>query len=521
MIEARDASFSYDGAASVLDHVSLSVAPGERVVLLGANGSGKSTLLRLINGSLAPASGSVLVDGRSDGLARLVGYVRQDPRNQIVSSVVLDEVAFGPRNLGLSREEVLARVDEALEACGITGLRDRMTSELSGGQQQLVALAGVLAMRPSYLVLDEVGAHLDAASRRRVSEVVEQLVASGVGVLEIAHDPLALFGAARAVVMDAGRVAWQGAPQELLASGELRTLAGCGDDAVARALGAAVRRGFVLGAQPDPCAVAPYLAREDVSYCGQYLITPHFRSFLTSKVALVRGPHLCLGDISLDLGGLTLVLGPSGSGKTTLARLLAGVMEPDSGEVLLDDRPVRAGYVGLAFQRPGDQLFCETVYDDIAYGPRAQGASERRVEAAVRAAAVRLDVEEHLFDRSPFDLSGGQMRRAALAGVLACNPEAYVFDEPTAGLDGPSRAELRQLIRGLAESGAPVVLVTHDAGEWLEEATSVVFLRDGAVVQQVEARVASTSPELFSAAGLEAPFMVRLRSELTRGGEYA
>ena len=500
MIEARDASFSYDGAASVLDHVSLSVAPGERVVLLGANGSGKSTLSRLINGSLAPASGSVLVDGRSDGLARLVGYVRQDPRNQIVSSVVLDEVAFGPRNLGLSREEVLARVDEALEACGITGLRDRMTSELSGGQQQLVALAGVLAMRPSYLVLDEVGAHLDAASRRRVSEVVEQLVASGVGVLEIAH---------------------QGSPQELLTSDEACSLAGFGEDAVARALGAAVRRGFVLGAQPDPCAVAPYLAREDVSYCGQYLITPHFRSFLTSKVALVRGPHFCLGDISLDLGGLTLVLGPSGSGKTTLARLLAGVMEPDSGEILFEDRPVRAGYVGLAFQRPGDQLFCETVYDDIAYGPRAQGASERRVEAAVRAAAVRLDVEEHLFDRSPFDLSGGQMRRVALAGVLACNPEAYVFDEPTAGLDGPSRAELRQLIRGLAESGAPVVLVTHDAGEWLEEATSVVFLRDGAVVQQVEARVASTSPELFSAAGLEAPFMVRLRSELTRGGEYA
>ena len=521
MVEVRDASFSYDGTASALDHVSLSVAPGERVVLLGTNGSGKSTLSRLLNGSLAPTSGSVRVDGRSDGLARLVGYVRQDPRNQIVSSVVLDEAAFGPRNLGLSRDEVLARVDEALEACGITGLRDRATSELSGGQQQLVALAGVLAMRPHYLVLDEVGAHLDAASRRRVSEIVERLVASGVGALEIAHDPLALFGAARAVVMDAGRVAWQGAPQELLASDELRTLAGCGDDAVARALGAAVRRGFALGARPDPRAVAPYLALEDVCYVGRYLITPLFRPFLTSKVALVRGPHFCLRDISLDLGGLTLVLGPSGSGKTTLARLLAGVMEPDSGEVLLDDRPVRAGRVGLAFQRPGDQLFCETVYDDLAYGPRARGASERRVEAAVRAAATQLGVEERLFGRSPFDLSGGQMRRVALAGVLACNPAAYVFDEPTAGLDGPSRAELRQLIRGLAKSGSPVVLITHDAGEWLEDATSVVFLRDGALVQQVEACVAGTSPELFSAAGLEAPFMVRLRSELTRGGEHA
>lgn len=521
MIEVCNASFSYDGAQSALEHVSLSVAPGERVVLLGTNGSGKSTLSRLLNGSLVPTSGSVRVDGRTDGLTHLVGYVRQDPRNQIVSYVVLDEVAFGPRNIGLSREEVLSRADEALEACGIVELRDRATSELSGGQQQLVALAGVLAMRPRYLVLDEVGAHLDVAARGRVSEIVERLVASGVGVLEIAHDPLALFGAARAIVLDAGRVAWQGSPQELLASDEARTLAGFGEDVVARVLGVAVQRGLVLGAQPDPHAVAPFLAREDVCYDGQYLITPHFRSFLTSKVALVRGPHFYLGDISLDLNGLTLVLGPSGSGKTTLARLLAGVLEPDAGEVLLDGRPVRAGRVGLAFQRPGDQLFCETVYDDIAYGPRAQGASERRVEAAVRAAAARLGVEEYLFDRSPFDLSGGQMRRAALAGVLACNPDAYVFDEPTAGLDGSSRAELRQLVRGLAESGTPVVLVTHDAGEWLEDATSVVFLRDGAVVKQVEARVASASPELFSAAGLKAPFMVRLRSELMRGEEYA
>lgn len=521
MIEVCDASFSYDGAASALDHVSLCVAPGERVVLLGTNGSGKSTLSRLLNGSLAPTSGSVRVDGRADGLARLVGYVRQDPRNQIVSSVVLDEVAFGPRNIGLSREEVFAHADEALSACGIMELRDRATSELSGGQQQLVALAGVLAMRPRYLVLDEVGAHLDAAARRRVSEIVERLVASGVGVLEIAHDPLALFGAARAIVLDAGRVAWQGSPQELLTSDEARSLAGFGEDVVARFVGVAVQRGLALGARPDPRAVASYLAREDVCCGGQYLITPHFRPFLTSKVALVRGPHFCLKDISLDLGGLTLVLGPSGSGKTTLARLLAGVMEPDAGEIVLDGRPVRAGGVGLAFQRPGDQLFCETVYDDIAYGPRAQGASERRVEAAVCAAAARLGVEERLFGRSPFDLSGGQMRRVALAGVVACNPDAYVFDEPTAGLDGASRAELRRLICDLAESGVPVVLVTHDAGEWLEDATSVVFLRDGAVVQQAEARVASESPELFSAAGLEAPFMVRLRSELMRGGEHA
>ena len=163
MIELRDACFSFDGERSVLDHVSLTVGVGERVLLLGSNGSGKSTLARLLNGSLAPSSGTVSVDGATDGLARLVGYVRQDPRNQLVSAVVSDEVAFGPRNLGLPREEVVARADEALDACGISGLRDRMTSELSGGQQQLVALAGVLAMRPRYLVLDEATSDRDLA----------------------------------------------------------------------------------------------------------------------------------------------------------------------------------------------------------------------------------------------------------------------------------------------------------------------------------------------------------------------
>ena len=169
MIELRDVCFSFDGEISVLDHVSLTVGAGERVLLLGSNGSGKSTLARLLNGSLPPSSGTVSVDGAVDGLARLVGYVRQDPRNQLVSAVVSDEVAFGPRNLGLSREEVVARADEALDACGISRLRDRMTSELSGGQQQLVALAGVLAMRPRYLVLDEATSMLDKATRAHVS----------------------------------------------------------------------------------------------------------------------------------------------------------------------------------------------------------------------------------------------------------------------------------------------------------------------------------------------------------------
>ena len=414
MLEVRDVCFSFDGERNVLEHVSLVVEPGEHVVLLGPNGSGKSTLARLLNGSLVPSSGCVRVDGRTEGLARLVGYVRQDPRNQIVSAVVSDEVAFGPRNLGLPRDEVLGRVDEALEACGISSLRDRMTSELSGGQQQLVAIAGVLAMRPRYLVLDEATSMLDPSSRERVAQIVDHLVASGLGVLEIAHCRKA---GVREVFLDRGRISYQ-----LPASAE------------------------------SPQKKVP---RSVTSGCRQ-------QGLSVSNVTVLGRLRL----VSQDFQGLVLVTGPSGAGKTTLARVLAGVLAPDSGEVTLDGHRVRPGDVGLAFQRPEDQLFCDTVLDDIAYGPRAHGLGEEEALAAARMAAARLSIGEELLDRSPFALSGGQMRRVALAGVTAARPRAYVFDEPTAGLDARGVREFRDLACGLADEGATVVVITHDPQEW-------------------------------------------------------
>ena len=414
MLEVCDVCFSFDGEKDVLEHVSLVVEPGEHVVLLGPNGSGKSTLARLLNGSLVPSSGCVRADGQPEGLARLVGYVRQDPRNQIVSAVVSDEVAFGPRNLGLPRDEVFRRVDEALEACGIEGLRDRMTSELSGGQQQLVAIAGVLAMRPHYLVLDEATSMLDPASRERVSHIVEHLVASGLGVLEIAHSRKA---GAREVFLDRGRISYQ-----LPASTEPPQ-------------------------KKVPRSVSPGCRQQGLSV-----------SNVTVLGRLRRVPQ--------DYQGLVLVTGPSGAGKTTLARVLAGVLAPDSGEVTLDGRRVRPGDVGLAFQRPEDQLFCDTVLDDIAYGPRARGLDEEEALAAARTVAARLSIDEELLDRSPFALSGGQMRRVALAGVIASRPRAYVFDEPTAGLDARGVREFRDLACGLVDEGATVVVITHDPKEW-------------------------------------------------------
>lgn len=518
MIELENVAFGYSSAGLAADGVSLSVAPGERVVLLGRNGSGKSTLGRLMNGSLTPRSGSVSVDGRQRGLARLVGYVRQDPRNQIVSAVVSDEVAFGPRNLGLSREEVLRRAEDALSTCGIAHLGDRMTSELSGGQQQLLAIAGVVAMRPRYLVLDEVGSQLDDASRRRVSGIVRALVAQGVGVVDVAHSAESLFGADRVAVLASGRLVWQGTPEDFLRSDRALGISGLASDPLARALARAVAAGYRLPVEPDPEGLASYVgalprpSRGEGPRAGSHeLSCAHVGAFYDDVRAL--------DDVSLAARGLTLVLGRSGSGKTTLGGVLAGVLEPDEGGAALDGRPVRAGDVGLAFQRPEDQLFCDTVLEDIAYGPRQRGLGEDAALGAAREAASLLGVGEDLLGRSPFELSGGQMRRVALAGVVACGQGALVLDEPTAGLDVESRQELRAVARGLVDRGAAVVVITHDVGEWLGDATSVALLREGRLVAVTDPARAASDPGLYEAAGLAAPFSVRLRAALEEAGD--
>ena len=455
MIEVDDASFRY-GGRTALSGVSLRLAPGTRVVLLGRNGSGKSTLGRLLNGALAPSAGRVSVDGLVVGeaaphdLARLVGYVRQDPRNQIVSALVEDEVAFGPRNLGLDRSDVDERVSEALCACGIESLRGRMTTELSGGQQQLLALAGVLAMRPRYLVLDEAGSQLDEGSRRLLAGVVDALVASGVGVLEIAHAPESLFGADRVVVLDGGEVAWEGSATELLSDEGALARSGLDADPLARVLSRATGRGYALGAALDVAELLAYVRPSEIALPSGAGERARSHALEASGLWVSYQGVEALSEADVSAAGLTLVLGRSGSGKTTLARALAGVLEPDAGLVALDGELVRAGRVGLSFQRAEDQVFCETVLEDIAYGPRARGLGEAAAQGAARLAASRTGVGEELLERSPFELSGGQMRRVALAGVLAGRPDAYVLDEPTAGLDAPApRPSRRRHARAL------------------------------------------------------------------------
>lgn len=537
MLQLSDARYAYavssqaDGGATagerrpVLDGASLDVAPGELFCLVGPNGAGKSTLARALCGTVRLDSGSVLLDGKaatSAELHRAVGFVRQDPESQLVAPVVFDEVAFGPCSLGLPEAEIRSRVTKVLAACGLAGFEGRAVSELSGGELQRVALAGVLAMRPGYLALDEVTSQLDASARTDVRAIVRQAVSEGVGVLLVTHDVEEMATADRVALMADGRIAWAGTPGEFFGDADVVRRAGLGRVPLGELFCRLARDGFLFGPSLDASRLIGAIeedgladeAREALGGGRLGEASEPIRGISSDTSALVARDVAVRYEGAAALDGVTvtaapgrvlLVAGRSGSGKSTLAGVLAGVLETDAGEARLGNSPVRPSMVGLCQQRAENQLFCDTVLDDVAFGPRNLGATTDEADARAREALRSLGVDEVLWGRSPFALSGGQRRRVALAGVVAMRPGAYVLDEPTNGLDAEGRDQLHAVVRRLAEAGAAAVVISHDVGEWLRVVDDVVLLAAGRVAWQGTADELRSDVVPFAAACMRPP----------------
>lgn len=547
MLQLSDARYAYmvspqaDGGAPagerqpVLDGASLDVAPGELVCLVGPNGAGKSTLARALCGTVQLDSGSVLLDGKgatSAELHRAVGFVRQDPESQLVAPVVFDEVAFGPCSLGLPEAEIRSRVTKVLAACGLAGFEGRAVSELSGGELQRVALAGVLAMRPGYLALDEVTSQLDASARTDVRAIVRRAVSEGVGVLLVTHDVEEMAAADRVALMADGRIAWAGTPGEFFGDAKVVWRAGLGRVPLGELFCRLARDGFLIGPSLDASRLIAAIEEDGIAgeareaLGGGRLgeasepireISSHTSSLVARDVAVRYEGTAALDGATVTAapGRVLLVSGRSGSGKSTLAGVLAGVLETDAGEARLGDSPVRPGMVGLCQQRAENQLFCDTVLDDVAFGPRNLGAATDEADARAREALRSLGVDEVLWGRSPFALSGGQRRRVALAGVVAMRPGAYVLDEPTNGLDAEGRDQLHAVVRRLAAAGAAAVVISHDVGEWLRVVDDVVLLESGCVAWHGPATQLRGDTAPFAAAGMQPPLEVAILAHLS------
>lgn len=507
MLEVKNVTVGY-GDVEVLSGASLSVAPGELVALVGDNGSGKSTLGRVMCAAQLVDGGSVVVDGHDPSVSELerlrvralVGRVCQDPVDQIVSSLVFDEVVFGPRNLGLDDAEVERRVLAALDLVGMLSFADCVTTELSGGQQQRIALAGALAMHPSYLVLDEPTAQLDPSARAGFRDLFSRLAhESHMGIALITHDPAEIARADR--VIDVARMAVRSGDASAGGDrandarvGDVRGGGACEGDAIkgAQSTGDASLdsvRSFDAYAS-DACAVSEDNASEGGSLMaatcarGGRADIVHARPVLElDGIFFSYGDRPVLTDVSLRVhaGEVVLLAGASGAGKSTLASIAAGLVAPCSGEVRLCGAPPVPGDVGLAFQQPEAQFFLDTVYDEIAYAPRNLSCDEAEVDRRVHAAVRTVGLDEGLLSSSPFELSGGQARRVALASVLSLDAPAYIFDEPSAALDAKGRAFARRMVEGLSREGRAVLVITHDVDEWVPVSSRVVELADGSL----------------------------------------
>ena len=554
MIEVCDLHYTYPGdvhgLVEALRGVSLTLRRGEFVALIGANGSGKTALARHLNGLLLPTRGEVRVDGLDtrcrDSLLHVrttVAMVFQRPEDQIVATTVADDVAFGPRNLGLPADRIEARVRRALETVGMWQHRHRSPHLLSAGQQQRVALTGALAMHPRYLILDEATAMLDPAGRCEVMALLKRLHAEGMAILLITHRLEEAAQAERVVALAGGRVAFDGPSRELLTDPDrLRRLRLAPPPLTDLAARLAHRwpdlppRLLTVDELAD--ALQPLLPRSPASSLSRpprsapdaspLLCVRHLSHIYLSNTPFAT-PALRGVDLEVRDGEVVAILGPTGSGKSTLLEHLAGLLRPTEGEILLAgrdiydrsiDRRALRQWVGMLFQRPEEQLFETYVGDDVAFGPRRLGLDPETVRERVRRAmeAAGLPFAKYK-DRFTQRLSGGEQRRAALAGVLALRPRILLLDKPTAGMDPQARQDLTDLLRRLnREEGRTLVVATHSMDLVAAIADRVVVLNDGRIVEQGTPRRLFAHPDRLYDYGLEPPAVSQLMHRLRAMG---
>ena len=498
------------GDSVALDDVTLEVCRGERVCVLGANGSGKSTLASVICGLLAPDEGDVELAGHAvctggvPDLAayrdarRQLGLVFQNPDDQIVTSVVADDVAFGPENLGVPRAQISVRVARELRRVAMEKYAHADPSRLSGGQRQRVCIAGALAMEPAVLVLDEPSSLLDVRGRAAIMRVMGRLAAAGATLVHVTHFMDEALAADRVVVMQHGHVALEGTPDEVFAAKNAQVIEALGLEMPFEArLAVALRQ---AGAAGGAIAAPGTPSDEKPAACAACAHTAEPLAILARDLGFSYGPGAqALDGVSLEVPvrATTAIVGQTGSGKSTLLRLLCGLEAADAGSLTVcginaatkrGRRQVRRA-VGYVMQHPERQLFAQTVAEDVAFGPRNQGLSAAEVEGRVAHALDLVGLADRR-DASPFELSGGQQRLAAIAGVLAMEPELLVLDEPTAGLDPRGRARLRTLMADLAAHGVTLLQVTHS----MEDAARADHV---VVLDQSHVLAAGTPAEVF------------------------
>jgi len=489
----EDLSFKYRTRPEMaLEHISLELKQGELLLIAGSSGCGKTTLARCINGLIPRSyrgerSGKVLLHGREVSemqipeMAQVVGTLLQDPERQIVASNVFNEIAFGPENLGLPRDEIKTRVDQALKRLGLEYLRERETFNLSGGEKQKVALAGVLTMNPSILLLDEPLASLDPASAHEALAVFRSLADEGKTVILVEHRVEDAIDAKpdRMLYMEDGKIKYLGSiknlPKEidhtqvkLPAPWVVQRVKSLNISAVSASQPKVEERG------------EPLVVFEDVSfqYDSEY-------PFILKNVNLEIYP-----------GDLIALLGPNGAGKSTLVKHAIGLLKPTMGRVLIEGQDTRkmsvaqiARVLGYVFQSPTHMLYAPTVQEELEFGPRNLDYDPLLIPKFVNESLSTVNMNEFV-EYPPLALSFGQQKRTTIAAVLAMRSKILVMDEPTAGQDFANYTHFMNTLCDVSEDAqsiltanfAATLFITHDLDLAVTYANRVLLFGDKHIV---------------------------------------
>ncbi len=548
-----------------LNDVDLDVKQGQFIAILGHNGSGKSTFAKHLNAILMPSEGDISVDGMNTkdesklwNIRQEAGMVFQNPDNQIISTIVEEDVGFGPENIGVPTKEIWERVEKALKAVDMLEYRKHSPNRLSGGQKQRVAIAGVVAMRPKCIILDEPTAMLDPNGRNEVIRTIKELNrVEKVTIILVTHYMDEVIDADKVFVMDKGKIALSGTPKEVFSKVDMLKQIGLDVPQVTEVAYQLRNKGMdiPLGIIREE-ELLNYLIEKSKENGLQVSISDNKKenedespyaqenALNNAKMkAILEVKDLkylysegtsyekhALKGISFNIyeGELLGIIGHTGSGKSTLIENLNGLLKPSFGDIIFEGESIYGEgkkltdirkNIGLVFQYPEYQLFESTVLLDVCFGPKNLGDSkEEAIRKAVEALKM-VGISEDFYERSPFELSGGEKRRVAIAGILAMKPKVLVLDEPTAGLDPRGRDEIFEMLLKLKkEDGITIVVVSHSMEDMGKYADRILVMNKGLAVYEDETRNVFSHYSELEKMGLSAPSVTYIINALKEKG---
>ncbi|GAP13977.1 ATPase components of various ABC-type transport systems, contain duplicated ATPase [Longilinea arvoryzae] len=553
IIQLKNVSYRYPRSKRwAILHLNLEINQGEFVAIMGENGAGKSTFCQMLNGIIPNSiggnlKGQVLIndlDTQESGIAQLatqVGIVLEDPETQLFTTSVSSEVAFGPENLCQSPKEIYENVKWALDVVRLNGLEDRMPLALSGGQKQRLAIAANIAMRPNILVLDEATSQLDPVGVEEVLSVARELNQKYGMTIVMATDASEMIARVmdRVIVLDKGQLIAQGTPREIFSQTDLfqkymirspqvsqvaAILKKAGqeyptylpittEEAVADLTQRLNGNTMTQTARPEPAVVKPKKVDEPI------IVVDHLDfTYQPLNVNAVK-------DISFTIqrGEFVALIGQNGSGKTTVLKNLLGLNKPTKGKVTVAGMDIgtsavadMAKHVGFVLQNPDQQLFAETVEEEISYGPKNIGLSKEVIEQRVAEALKLVDLEDKRKEFPPA-LSKGDRAKTVIASALALNPEIVILDEPTTGQDYRGCHQIMQIADQLHEQGRTVVFVTHHMALVAEYARRVIVMSGGKILMDGPTADIFNQPDVVRQAFIIPPQITELGQRLPAG----